>query len=552
MKKSVSIAIGVAVSAVILFVTYWFTLPAINLRSIGFWMFLIFAAVVCFVCIGGANMMSDLRHIVKDGMNGKTTPKLPKPVKYFGYAVGGVFALMIIGGIIGLPIFNASSYKELLPLSDGNFSQDVAELSMTQIPVVDRDSAERLGSRKLGEMSDLVSQFEIESDYTQINYQGRPVRVTPLAYGDIIKWINNQSKGLPGYVMVDMTTQETTLVRLDEGMRYSHSEILLRNLDRHLRFNYPTAIFDDVSFEIDENGTPYWVASVVTYKIGIWNGTDIKGAVLCNAVTGECQYYDVKEIPDWVDQVYSADLVIEQLNYNGLYTNGFWNSIFGQSGVLQTTEGYNYIAIDNDVWLYTGMTSVVSDESNVGFVLVNMRTKEGRYYSVPGAEEYSAMASAEGQVQNLEYTSTFPILLNVGDRPTYFMSLKDNAGLVKMYAFVDVESYQVVATGSTVDEARENYIAKLKSEDVEIKEEIPQYNEVEGEIYRISSAVVNGNTKYYFTLLESETVYAADISVSDKLPFAQVGDIIKIQADETGNVKSMELIYKDVPQTLPA
>lgn len=540
MKKTVSIAIGAVISVVILFITYWFALPAINLRSTGFWMFLIFAAVVCLVCIGGAVLFGSL-HNLRDAVINKHDFKALKPVKWVAIGIGGVFALIIIGGIIGLPLFNANAYKELLPLSDGNFAEDVAELNMTQIPVVDRDSAERLGSRKLGEMSDLVSQFEIESDYTQINYQGRPVRVTPLAYGDIIKWFNNQSEGLPGYVMVDMTTQETTLVRLEQGMKYSNSEILMRNLDRHLRFNFPTAIFDDVSFEIDENGTPYWVASVVTYRVGIWNGTDIKGAVLCNAVTGECQYYDVKDIPDWVDQVYSADLVIEQLNFNGLYTNGFWNSVFGQSGVLQTTEGYNYIAIDNDVWLYTGMTSVVSDESNVGFVLVNMRTKEGRYYSVPGAEEYSAMASAEGQVQNLRYTATFPILLNVGNRPTYFMSLKDSAGLVKMYAFVDVESYQVVATGATVDEARENYIEKLKSEDVEITEEVPQYNEIEGEISEIFSAVVGGNTKYYFTLLGGDTVYVADISLSDKLPFAKIGDAIILQTDDNGIVKSVEL-----------
>lgn len=540
MKKTASIAIGSAASAVILFVTYWFTLPALNLRSPAFWLFLLFAVIVCFICIGGAVLFGGLRGIKEVIINKPDFKKL-RPVKWIACIVGGIFALMIIGGIIGLPIFNANSYKELLTLTDGNFTDDVAELSMAQIPVVDRDSAVRLGSRKLGEMSDLVSQFEIESNYTQINYQGRPVRVTPLAYGDMIKWLNNQSEGLPGYITVDMTTQETTLVRLEQGMKYSHNEILLRNIERHLRFNYPTKIFDDISFEIDENGTPYWVASVVAYRIGLWSGTDIKGAVLCNAVTGECLYYDVNDIPDWVDQVYSADLVIEQLNYNGLYTNGFWNSIFGQSGVLQTTEGYNYIAIDNDVWLYTGMTSVVSDESNVGFVLVNMRTKEGRYYSVPGAEEYSAMASAEGQVQNLRYEATFPILLNVGNRPTYFMSLKDSAGLVKMYAFVDVESYQVVATGQTIDQARESYLEKLKSEEIGIKEETSQYIEIDGVISEIFSAVKEGNTKYYFKLLGNDTVYIADISLSNNLPFAKTGDAIKLRTDESGNVKSVEL-----------
>ncbi len=539
MKKYLPKIIGWVSAAVIIFLAYWFTLPAINFRNIGFWIFLIFAAITCLVCVCGVGALKG--KTLKNDRAKVEKFKPSKPVKYTAWGIGILIVLMIIAGIVGLPLFNAGSYKELLPLSDGNFTNDVAELNMSQIPVVDRDSAERLGSRKLGEMSDLVSQFEIESDYTQINYQGKPVRVTPLAYGDIIKLLNNQKAGLPGYITVDMTTQETTLVRLDNGMKYSHSDILMRDLNRHLRFKYPTAMFDDVSFEIDENGTPFWVASVVTYRVGLWSGTDISGAVLCNAITGECQYFDVKDIPDWVDQVYSADLVIEQLNYNGLYTNGFWNSVFGQSGVLQTTEGYNYIAIDNDVWLYTGMTSVVSDESNVGFVLVNMRTKEGRYYPVPGAEEYSAMASAEGQVQNLKYVSTFPLLLNVGDRPTYFMSLKDDAGLVKMYAFVDVESYHVVATGDSIDEARNNYMEKLKNENVEIKEEIPDYTEVNGTVEQITSAVIDGNTKYYFTLTGANTVYIADISVSNMLPFTKTGDTVLVKIDEIGTVHGFEI-----------
>lgn len=542
MKKHLPQIMGSIIAAMIIFLIYWFTLPAINFRNISFWMFLIFAVIIGFVCIGGANIYNSIKNDFYKNSGAKVQKsKLPKSVKIAAWGIGSVVAVMLIAGIIGWPMFNAKAYKELLPLQDGDFSSDVAELNMSQIPVVDRDSAMRLGSRKLGEMSDLVSQFEIESDYTQINYQGKPVRVTPLAYGDIIKLFNNQKQGLPGYITVDMTTQETTLTRLDAGMKYSHSDILMRDINRHLRFKYPTAMFDDISFEIDENGTPFWVASVITYRVGLWNGTDISGAVLCNAVTGECQYYDTADIPDWVDQVYSADLVIQQLNYNGLYTNGFWNSVFGQSGVLQTTEGYNYIAIDNDVWLYTGMTSVVSDESNVGFVLVNMRTKEGRYYAVPGAEEYSAMASAEGQVQNLKYVSTFPLLLNVGNRPTYFMSLKDAAGLVKMYAFVDVESYHVVATGNTVDEARNNYIEKLKNEDVEIEEQIPEYTSVEGTIDKISSAVVNGNTKYYFILQGNSKVYVVDVSVSDMLVFAKEGDNILVKVDENGLVQSFEI-----------
>jgi hypothetical protein len=384
-------------------------------------------------------------------------------------------------------------------------------------------------------MADLVSQFEIEELYTQINFNGKPVRVTPLRYGDAIKWLGNQKEGIPAYITVDMTTQETALVRLEQGIKYSESEYFMRDVMRKLRFSYPTKIFDEISFEIDDNGTPYWVASTVKYRIGLFSGRDIGGAVLLNAQTGESKYYDIKDIPTWVDQVYSADMILTQLTYNGKYRSGWLNSIFGQKGVLQPTDGYNYLAINDDVWLYTGITSVTSDESNVGFVLTNLRTKETRYYPVPGAEEYSAMSSAQGQVQHLGYRATFPLLLNVADRPSYFMALKDSAGLVKMYAFVDVQQYQIVGTGSTVEESRQDYLSKLKKEDVQ-----PSRGEeltVTAKVSKVSSAVVDGNTCYYILLESNEQVYTVPVYLSDRLPFLSAEDTVTIRySDDNGKI----------------
>ena len=231
---------------------------------------------------------------------------------------------------------------------------------------------------------------------------------------------------------------------------------------------------------------------------------------MLNAVTGDSKYYSLEDIPSWVDQVYSADMVMQQLIYNGKYRSGYFNSIFGQKGVLQPTDGYNYLAINDDVYLYTGITSVTSDESNVGFVLTNLRTKETKYYAIPGAEEYSAMDSAEGQVQHLKYSATFPLLLNISDRPTYFMSLKDGAGLVKMYAFVDVSQYQIVGTGNTVEEARTDYINKLKNENLNIDN--TEETIVSGIIESVSSAVVEGNTNYYIKLKDDNNIYVAPIN----------------------------------------
>ncbi len=533
--KALSVSLRILACALFLFVYFWFALPPINLRSPDFWSFLILSVIVCFVINAFGSLIGFIKNTVNNNGSrafSKNDIKSNGVIKAAIVIIGISILVMLIGSVIGAKIFNASRYNKLISVSDGDFSKDVEEISMSQIPIVDKDTASRLGKRKLGEMSDLVSQFEIVEQYTQINYHGSPYRVTPLTYGDPIKWFYNQSEGIPAYITVNMVTQETSLVRLENGIKYSPNEYFLRNLNRHLRFLYPTKIFDDISFEIDESGTPYWVAPTISYKVGIWDGRDISGAVLLNAQTGEAQYYDLEDIPSWVDQVFVSDLVVEQLGYYGKYQSGFFNSIFGQKGVLSPTDGYNYLTIGDDVYLYTGMTSVLSDESNVGFVLINLRTKETKFYSVPGAEEYSAMSSAEGQVQNLKYTSTFPLLLNVSDRPTYFMSLKDDAGLVKMYAFVDVEQYQVVGTGNTVNDARANYIAKLKQEDVEIKDNSSGTDSgagtVTGKIESISSAVVDGNTCYYIMLKGSDTVYTASITVSNTLPFLKTGDQVTV------------------------
>ena len=538
------IVIGSLIATLLVLILYWFMLPALNPSSPALWAFVIVSLLIYLVVlsvVGLGRAFADMGSTVVDvggtKMNVPNMPHLPKTrfVKVMLLIIGGLIVLAILLSMIGAKIFNASRYRDLLVKTEGSFTEDVAELSMNQIPVVDRDTASRLGSRKLGNMSDLVSQFVIAENYTQINKGNRPVRVTPLVYGDVIKWLNNQKNGVPAYLLVDMVTQETELVRLEKGMKYSPNEYFMRNLRRYLRFHYPTKMFDDYSFEVDENGTPYWIASTICYRIGVWGGKDVEGAVLVNAITGEHKYYDVANIPTWVDQVYHADMILEQLNYNGAFQQGYFNSFIGQRGVLQTTDGYNYIAVNDDVYLYTGMTSAVSDESNIGFVLVNMRTKATKFYSIPGAEEYSAMNSAQGQVQHLGYTSTFPLLLNVAERPTYFMSLKDAAGLVKMYAFVDVERYQLVGTGATVDEARANYAKVLKQEGEPASGGEP----VAGVLAEIYPVVEDGNTRYYFKLEGSDVIYIASIQTSTRLPFLKPGDTLTFTASGEASVQDV-------------
>ncbi len=555
-KKISTRILEIISSVVIIAVLYYLMLPPINLHSKDFITFLILCIIIILVinflgslrnlfiqlAAGGPRMERDpltgqVRRVASDEPSQKLS--IDRPV-LIGLALLVILVVLyLIANIIGCEILNAKRYRDLVTMETGDFATDVAEISMNSIPVVDKDTATRLGSRKLGEMSELVSQFEISDNYTQINYQGTPYRVTPLKYADPFKWLNNFRQGLPAYITVNMVTQQAELIWLDEGMKYSTSDYFFRNIYRHVRINYPTKIIGTASFEIDDEGIPYWVIPTITYRIGWWSGRDINGCILVNAINGDCTYYDKDQVPQWIDQLFDSSLIISQLDYNGIYQNGWFNSIFGQRDVRKTTSGYNYLAMNDDVYLYTGMSSVTGDQSNIGFVLVNLRTKETKFYQIPGATESSAMASAEGQVQHLKYTATFPLLLNVSDRPTYFVSLKDDAGLVKMYAFVDVEQYQIVGTGQTIDAARRDYRNALNLEDVELAEPL-ETDTASGTIDEAVFVVIGGETCCYFTLKgDDDSIYSVYVTTDPKVAFMKSGDRVDItfsNDDETLDV----------------
>ena len=453
-----------------------------------------------------------------------------KIMKYSLILAGILIVLIPVGTFISSPIFNAKSYQKQLVLDkNADFYEDNKTISYESIPVVDRESAIRLGDRKMGEMVDYVSQFEVDQSYEQINYKDNPYRVTPLEYSDLIKWFTNHGDGLPAYIRVNMVSQESEVVKLKEGMKYSKSDHFGRKIERHLRANYPSLMFDTLAFEINDDGIPYWIAPVYEYKIGLFGGKDIVGAVLVNAINGDHDYYDIKKVPEWVDRVYPSNLILTQLENYGKYTNGYLNTLLSQKGVLQPTDGYNYIAINDDVYLYTGLTSVSKDASNVGFAMINLRTKDGKFYNISGAEEYSAMSSAEGEVQNLKYKATFPILINAGGHPTYFLSLKDDANLVKKYAFVSVENYQLVATGDSVAQAEQAYYALLESNGKKTNAGDFKTNKLTGIISEINEAVVDGNSTYYFKIEGNDTIFIGDISLSDHFPLAKVGDNVTVE-----------------------
>lgn len=518
MKKTTRYIIIGLLLVLALGIYYYTALPAINIHYSGFWFFLIgFIAVILVI------------YAVRK-LHSPREAKESKVIRYGIRLILAVVIVFIIGTVLSSPIVNAKKYRSLLKVSEGEFTENVEEISTDKIPLLDKASAEILGNRKMGSMVDMVSQFEVNSLYTQINYRNRPVRVTPLEYASPIKWLTNQSGGIPAYIKIDMATQTTELVKLKEGIKYSPSEYFNRNIYRHLRFRYPTYIFDDLSFEIDEDGTPYWICPVKKYTIGLFGGQVIGRTVLCNAITGETEDYAVKDVPQWVDRVYSADLMVELYDYYGSLKHGFWNSVLGQRDCLKTTEGYNFLALDDDIWVYTGVTSVSGDQSNVGFVLMNQRTMETKYYKVEGATESSAMSSAEGQVQNLKYKATFPLLLNIADQPTYFIALKDDAGLVKKYAMVNIQKYQLVAIGDTVSECEEKYMTLLDTNGVAKKkeEEKKETKTASGRIARMAQGVIEGNSHFYLILEGSDAIYDAPVSDLLEVILLKEGDTVTL------------------------
>ena len=498
---------------------YYYYLPALNIHSEESWMFFVVA-----ILIGLAlNFwpIFKMLFLERDGIVVEKAEKIKTAKKILIVPVTLV-VIYGVGMLLSSPILRASAYRELLDVQTSDFASDIHEVNYNQIPILDSDSAARLAEREMGSMVDMVSQYEVSPYFNQINYQGKPVRVTPLQYGDIIKWFTNRSTGVPAYITIDMTTQDVDLIKLQEGIKVSPFEHFGRNLNRYIRFRYPTAMIRAYNFEINDEGVPYWVCSVEDKTIGLFGGTDIKGAIIINAVTGEHAYYDVADVPTWVDKVYDSSLLIEQYDYYGTLVNGFINSIFGQRGCLMSTEGHNYIALDDDVWLYTGVTSIGGDESNVGFVLMNSRTKETKYYQISGAKEYSAMSSAEGQVQHLNYQATFPILLNIADEPTYFLSLKDNAGLVKKYAMVNIEKYQIVAIGDTVAECEKTYRSLMAGNGIK-NVDTSAAQSITGAITMMKDIVSEGNTYWYLMLEGSEDLFEGKAKEHLEIMKKQVG-----------------------------
>ena len=550
-------------------IVYYMMLPALNFKDVNMYIFimvLIVLFMVFFALACKANKKIERREYIKK------KSKVPVII------AAALVVVMAIGWLCGATIFRASSYNKLLPVTTSEFSTDFEKLSVDSVPRVDESRALTLADQQLGSLSEYKSQYVVSNTTTMINYNNRPVRVAYLEYADVFKWFNNTKEGVPAYMIIDLISQKVTVVNCVEQfgscIQYSPTELFNEKLIRHIRFQYPTELLDTPNFEISDDGHPYWITPVLDKTIGLFGGTDVKGAIITDALNGESVYYDIEQVRSdeslqWIDVVYSANLLVQQYDYYGKFQNGFWNSIIFQNDVSQASQGNGYIAMNDDVWIYTGVTSSESDASNFGFILSNQRTKETRYYENGGAIETAAQQSAEDAVQNYQYAATFPILLDIEGQPTYFMSLYGSSNTVKGYALVNLADKTIVGTG-IVDEMKsdakalnaavENYIQALKDKniigtDINVDEylvdetdedaggtaqETPAENgntaapsapaadgsQVTGEVTSILTSVNNGNTYYYLQI--NGTYYYISVADCMDVLLVQTGDTVTV------------------------
>ena len=541
--------LGIVSALIVLGFSLYAFCPAINIHNPGLWVLAIAVVLIFIVVVRLAKGEKDFGWVIvkeKIGSKGrtKTSRKFNFSVKYYVVPII-LLVIFIFFGFMSSTIMTAKTHSEILKVTESDFSKDIAESVGTEsIALMDTSSARMLGDREIGALSDVVSQYNVSYDYTQIDYKGKPVKVSALEYAGFFKWNNNKHNGVKGYVTVDPVSMSASFVECD-GMKFVPSAYFSEDALRHIRKEYPTLMLDNLHFEIDEAGKPYYVASVIEKSIVLFGGETVSGCVVLDPVSGDIVKYDAKDIPRWIDVVFHGDLICRQYNWHGMFRNGYWNSMFAKKDCKQVTtyyssdedtedetpvSDYGYIAKDGDIWIYTGVTSVNGDSSNIGFLLANERTGESRYYSVAGADEKSAMAAAEGEVQEKGYQASFPSLINIDGHPTYIMVLKDSGGLVKLYATVNVEQYNIVTTATTQAECIKKYKTALGIETEDVKSDV---KEATITIASIKYIDIDGNT-YIYLIDSGSNIFKAKASANENMLLLNAGDKVKISY--SGNV----------------
>ena len=436
-------------------------------------------------------------------------------------------------------MFRWQSYRDLIgEVKQGeSLSADLSPVSLDQIRIVDKDMAERLGDKVLGERPAMGSQVYL-GEFTIQQVRGKLYWVAPLLHSGFFKWSSN-SHGTPGYVMVSATDErDVQLITQIKGrnlqIKYQAEAYFGSYLPRHVYFNgYYTMGTTDFNFEIDDEGEPHWVITLYKHTIG-FSGNEAYGVIVVHAETGAIQEYDLNNAPAWVDRIQPLDFIQNQLDDWGQYVQGYWN--FSGEGKLTTTSELSLIySNDGQSYWYTGLTSIGRDQGTVGFALVNTRNKQAVWYAQAGATEGAAQLSAAGKVQEKGYKPSKPIMYNVNGVATYVMSLKDRAGLVKMVAMVSVEDFSIVGVGDNLNEALRSYKQAYNSagRGGNVLRDNKKAEVIEGRVARINADITGGNS-YYFLNLEQvpNKIFIGSSTLSPELVLTKVGDMVRLRYED--------------------
>lgn len=453
-----------------------------------------------------------------------------KPKKLIVIILGVLWGIFVLFYLIFNPLFFYKSYRDQMPEpTTKEFTSDVQAVDVKQIPIVDAELARTLADKKLGEKPSLGSQVRIGQPTLQ-NVNGELIWAVPLHHSGIFKWLANL-EGAAGYIKVSATNMQKVDYEENYKIKIQPDSYLMDDLLRRVRLtNGLFTGITDYSFELNDEGKPFWV--VTTYKNTCgFNLPEASGVIILDAQTGESTKYSLNQVPQWVDRVQPEDFILAQINNKGEYVHGIFN--FSNRDKFRTSSGENIIYNNGRCYLFTGITSVGVDESTTGFWVVDMVTKEPTLYRMSGATEESAQQSAQGKVQDLGYYATSPIILNIFDTPTYFMTLKDSAKLIKKYAFVSIKDYVIVGVGDSVSEAKSDYAKALNQMASDAGIALPDDELVltmVGSIDRINFTVSDDTTVYSFTLKEKPgVIFRVNLNASDKLPITQTGDSVQIK-----------------------
>lgn len=448
-------------------------------------------------------------------------------------AIVGIIIYLIIM-LLSSPVINSQKYQNLIgDVKTVNYKDTKPSNGEDKIPIVDYALANKLGDKVLGTDVGLGSQYKI-GDYYMVSTNNDIAWVAPLEPQSFLKWLQNK-KGSPGYIYVSATNpNDVRLVQELNGkpinLKYTANSYFNSNIKRHAYLlGNITKGMTDFSFEIDDDGNPYWVISTYKPTIG-FSGNDISGIIVVNAQTGTTSFHSINDpnLPKWINRIYPKTLIENQIHDYGYYTKGWLNTVTTQSNMIVPTESSSYFFNNGLPYFYTGMTSVQNDESTVGFMITNIQTKETIFYKVNGATETAAQKSAEGKVQQYNYLASSPILLDVFKTPSYFTPLKDKDGLVKQYAFISVENYNIVGIGDTVASAKNDYYDQLSTNN-KLDTEVIDSKKTKGKIERINF----NNGKYYLKLNDSQLLFIIDPKLSTLLPLSLKDDNVTIEYIET-------------------